>query len=75
MQDITSSADGGLGAPQFLSPADLRRELGMSRHTVYELLNRGHLPGQKLGGLWRTRRSDLEQLFEKHGGKRAKSTT
>lgn len=38
--------------------------LSLSDSAVYKLLQQGDLPGAKIGGQWRVRRSDLERAFD-----------
>lgn len=38
--------------------------LSLSESAVYKLLQQGELPGAKIGGQWRVRRSDLERAFD-----------
>jgi excisionase family DNA binding protein len=45
-----------------MNPATLAQRWGVSDTTVYELLNRGELPGFRIGKLWRIRLADVEVL-------------
>lgn len=59
-------------ASEILSPAEVAAYLQVSYITVIRLLLGGKLPGRKVGGSWRTRRRDLDRLFDDqspyHGG-------
>jgi hypothetical protein len=45
----------------YLTPHDLRDELGLALSTVYIALEKGELPGEKVCNRWRTLRSQLEE--------------
>ncbi len=44
-------------------------ELGLSRRQVQTLINRGHLPAEKLGRDWFIKPSDLELVRERPKGR------
>ena len=50
--------------PDLLSPKQLAEYLQLSQRTVYRLLERGDLPGVKVGGQWRFRRADVDQWLD-----------
>jgi len=64
MQEQDTTTRRGTPA-DYLSVADLARELSLNENTVYTLLQKSFLPGRKLGGSWRVRRSDLDAIFDK----------
>lgn len=47
--------------PEFLTPAEVKTFLGLSRATTYELLRRGELPSVRFGRLLRIPRTALTQ--------------
>jgi excisionase family DNA binding protein len=47
--------------PEFLSPEEFRRYLGLGRSTVYDLLRRGEIPHLKLGKCIRIPRTVLHR--------------
>lgn len=49
--------------PDILSAKQLAAYLHMHHVTVTRLLERGELPGQKIGWQWRTRRRDVDALL------------
>lgn len=49
---------------EFLTVAETAELLKVDTETVYRQLNAGKLPGAKIGGSWRVRRSDLDKMFE-----------
>ena len=65
MEDTASPKPRQGNPSDYLSVADLARELGMTHSTIYSLLNTSAIPGAKLGGNWRVRRSDLEAIFDR----------
>jgi excisionase family DNA binding protein len=48
---------------EILTPEEVAQLLRLDKETVYRNLRSGRLPGTKVGGQWRTRRSDLDQLL------------
>jgi excisionase family DNA binding protein len=49
--------------PIAVSPADAAKLIGVSRATLYNLLDRGTIPSAEIGGSRRIRVADLERLF------------
>ncbi len=47
-----------------LSPKQLAEYLQLSQRTVYRLLERGDLPGFKVGGQWRFRKSTVDEWLD-----------
>jgi excisionase family DNA binding protein len=47
-----------------LSLEEAAQYLRIKRRTLYVLAGRGAVPGAKIGGQWRFRRSHLDALFE-----------
>ncbi len=52
---------------EFLTPEETSRYLRLSLGTVYRLINQNELEAVKDGGMWRVRRSDLEEFAEYQG--------
>ena len=48
---------------EILTPEEVAQLLRLDKETVYRNLRLGRLPGAKVGGKWRTRRVDLDQLL------------
>ena len=48
---------------EILTPEEVAQLLRLDKETVYRNLRAGRLPGTKVGGQWRTRRSDLDLLL------------
>lgn len=44
---------------------DVARHLNVDEKTVYRLVQRGRLPGFKVAGTWRFKRSDLEDWIDR----------
>jgi excisionase family DNA binding protein len=53
-------AQGVLGAPDLLSPADVARRLGVSEPDVIDIIESGQLPAKRIGLTYRIKRSDLD---------------
>jgi excisionase family DNA binding protein len=49
---------------QVMTIQDVAEHLKVGTKTIYSLVQRGRLPGFKVGGQWRFRRSDIEQWVE-----------
>jgi excisionase family DNA binding protein len=49
---------------ELLTVQEVADELRLDRRTVYRYLRQGQLRGQKLGGIWRIRRSALTAFLE-----------
>jgi len=45
--------------------------LNVNAKTVYRLVQRGELPGFKVGGAWRFRREDIDRWIERQKGVRS----
>lgn len=43
---------------------DVAQHLNVGTKTIYSLVQRGRLPGFKVGGQWRFRRADIEHWVE-----------
>ena len=56
-------------AEEILNLEGASRYLHIRRRTLYTLAARGMVPGVKIGGQWRFRRSQLDGLFEANPGK------
>ena len=52
-------------AETYLAIKEVAEDLKTSEKTVRRLLQRGDLPGFKLGSTWRFRRSDIEEWAER----------
>lgn len=49
--------------PEMRTVEDVAKALSTTKTTVSRWLREGRLPGVKLGGEWRVRRSDLERVM------------
>ncbi len=56
--------DNSLGHDDVLNLEEASQYLRIKRRTLYVLAARGVVPGAKIGGQWRFRRSQLDGLFE-----------
>jgi len=56
--------DNTLGHDDVLNLEEASQYLRIKRRTLYVLAARGVVPGAKIGGQWRFRRSQLDGLFE-----------
>jgi len=56
---------------QVMTIQDVAEHLKVGTKTIYSLVQRGRLPGFKVGGQWRFRRKDIEQWVEDQMMKRA----
>lgn len=64
MSKISSSQDFSDLPPRTLLTSDQTASfLGVSRQTVYSYIDQGILPGTKIGGSVRIRKSDLIRIF------------
>ena len=59
---------------QTMTVRDVASHLNVDEKTVYRLAQRGELPGFKVAGTWRFRRSDLEDWIEHQKEAAAKQT-
>ena len=50
--------------PDLLSPKQLAEYLQLSQRTVYRLLERGDVPGVKVGGQWRFRKATVDEWLD-----------
>ena len=50
----------------------LSKYLNVTDRTIYNLLERGELPGFKVGANWRFRREDIDKWIEQNMKKKAK---
>ena len=50
----------------------LSKYLNVTERTIYNLLERGELPGFKVGANWRFRREDIDKWIEQNMKKKAK---
>jgi excisionase family DNA binding protein len=49
---------------EYLTPEQIADLLQLDTETVYRKLRNGDLPGRKIGGSWRSRKVDIENLFK-----------
>ena len=49
--------------PDYLSPRDLALLLGVREETAVRWMRASVVPAQKIGGVWRCRRTDIEAMF------------
>jgi excisionase family DNA binding protein len=64
MSKISSSQDfSDLPPRTLLTPDQTASFLGVHRNTVYNYIDQGILPGTKIGGAVRIRKSDLIRIF------------
>ena len=47
---------------KYITPEEVADELGLSLTTVYNLLRKGQLPGEKVGRKWLILRERIEKL-------------
>ncbi len=52
--------------PELLTPDEVAAKLRLKRATVVLWLQRGKLPGIKIGGVWRIARKELDAYLEAH---------
>jgi PTS system nitrogen regulatory IIA component len=50
--------------PDLLSPKQLAEYLQLSQRTIYRLLERGDIPGVKVGGQWRFRKAVVDEWLD-----------
>jgi PTS system nitrogen regulatory IIA component len=50
--------------PDLLSPKQLAEYLQLSQRTIYRLLERGDIPGVKVGGQWRFRKAAVDEWLD-----------
>ncbi|MFQ5796468.1 MAG: helix-turn-helix domain-containing protein [Candidatus Bipolaricaulia bacterium] len=48
----------------YLKPWQVARYLGFSVDTIYKMLERGEIPGEKIGDRWRIRKTALERWLD-----------
>ncbi len=52
--------------PDILTPKEVMEILGISKNTLYQLINNGEIPGTRLGRkLWRIQKQALLDFLEK----------
>ncbi|MBN1629280.1 MAG: helix-turn-helix domain-containing protein [Thermoleophilia bacterium] len=51
---------------------EVAEHLKVGAKTIYSLVQRGHLPGFKVGGQWRFRRKDIEKWVEEQMARRSR---
>ena len=66
---------GDTQAEEILNLEGASRYLHIRRRTLYTLAARGMVPGAKIGGQWRFRKSQLDGLFEAAHGKPSAAET
>ena len=49
---------------EILSVAEAAEYLGFDNETIYRKLNKGKLPGIKMGKEWRLKKSELDKMFQ-----------
>ena len=49
---------------EILSLEEISEYLGMHKCTLYRLLKEGKIPGKKIGGQWRFRRSTIDKWMD-----------
>lgn len=59
---------------QTMTVRDVARHLSVNEKTIYRLAQRGELPGFKVAGAWRFKRSDLEDWIDLQKQAAAKQT-
>ena len=55
-----------------LTIRELAKYLNVTERTIYNLLDRGELPGFKVGVNWRFKREDIDKWIEENKKKNAK---
>ena len=60
---------------QSMTVRDVAKHLNVDEKTVYRLAQRGELPGFKVAGTWRFKRSDLEDWIDRQKQVAAKQAT
>lgn len=50
---------------EFMTVRDVAEYLNVDAKTVYRIVKRGDLPGFKVGGTWRFKKSDIDEWVEK----------
>lgn len=60
MSQVVSSDD----KREVMNPYQIRDATGLSLNSVYAMLERGDLPGRKVGGRWLTRRETFERWLD-----------
>ncbi len=61
--------NGNCDSQNYLRPADVAKELGLGRDTVYSLFHRRDFPAIKVGHSFIICRDSLEDWIKKHEGK------
>jgi excisionase family DNA binding protein len=58
-------AQGGVGAAELLSPADVARRLSVPEPDVLAIIESGELPAKKIGSSYRVKRSELDAYLSR----------
>jgi excisionase family DNA binding protein len=58
-------AQGGIGAAELLTPADVARRLGVPEPDALALIESGDLPAKKIGASYRVKRSELDAYLSR----------
>jgi excisionase family DNA binding protein len=58
-------AQGGIGAAELLTPADVARRLGVPEPDALALIESGDLPSKKIGASYRVKRSHLDEYLNR----------
>ena len=58
-------AQGGVGAAELLSPADVARRLSVPEPDVLAIIESGELPSKKIGASYRVKRSELDAYLSR----------
>jgi PTS system nitrogen regulatory IIA component len=60
--------------PDLFTPKQLAEYLQLSPRTVYRMLERNELPGVRVGGQWRFRKSEVDSWLDRSAGAAAAAT-
>ena len=58
-------AQGGIGAAELLSPADVARRLSVPEPDALAIIESGELPAKKIGSSYRVKRSELDAYLSR----------
>jgi excisionase family DNA binding protein len=56
-----------VNTPEILTLTEVASLLRIGERTAYELARRGRIPAAKVGGQWRTRRTDIDAWLSRGG--------